>query len=255
MIPNSSSFPLDPVLYHAHHILRADDLSFWQTLGEEYGDPILELGCGTGRILLSLASAGKIMTGLDTDPNMLAYLRTAIPSQGLPDITILQADMRTFHLGERFALAILPCNTYSTFPSHEREQIAQAVFRHLHPGGVFALSVPNPLLLASLELVGDFDLEESFPHPQTGHPVEVFSKWERTPAMITFTWQYNHRHPNGNTTTHAITSHHLDTPEMYLEELQRAGLTPVELYGDYQRAAFDPEDSTYLIILAQNQTS
>jgi len=253
MNPHTPFTPLDPTLYHAHHMLRAEDLSFWQSLAKEYAGPLLELGCGTGRILLTLAGSGRRLTGLDTDPNMLAYLREAIPPQGLANLNIILADMRTFDLSEHFTLAILPCNTYSTFTAPEREQIAQAVQRHLQPGGVFAFSVPNPYLIARLDPIGKFDLEDTFPHPHTGHPVEVFSRWDRTPETITFTWRYDQRYPNGNTVSHVTVScHQLDTPEMYLEELQRASLTPIALYGDYQRNPFDQEESTYLIVLSEN---
>ena len=60
--------------------------------------------------------------------------------------------MRNFSWQVRFARTILPCNTYSTFPPQEREQIIQTVRRHLQPGGTFAFSMPNPHLLASLDL-------------------------------------------------------------------------------------------------------
>ncbi|HNB53573.1 MAG TPA: class I SAM-dependent methyltransferase, partial [Anaerolineales bacterium] len=107
--------PLDPLLYHAHHLLRADDLPFWQTLAEEYADPVLELGCGTGRILLPLAPTGKHLTGLDADPAMLAYFRTALPPHGYANLHLHQGDMRNFHFDQSFNLVLLPCNPYSTF--------------------------------------------------------------------------------------------------------------------------------------------
>lgn len=243
--------PLEPLLYHTHHLLRADDLPFWQSLADEYDDPILELGCGTGRILLPLAQRGKTLIGLDADPDMLAFLRANLPPLEAPRLTLYPMDMRTFHLPERLGLMILPCNTYSTFPSQERAQIAQAVVRHLLPGGLFALSMPNPEMLASLEPFSAFELEDSFPHPQTGHPVEVFSQWEKTPETITFTWRYEHKSPDGAAAQWATTRHFLDSSEMVLEELQQAGLHPIHIFGDYQRTPFDPDEATYLIILAQ----
>jgi SAM-dependent methyltransferase len=253
MNPHIPLPPLDPVLYHAHHVLRADDLPFWQSLVREYAGPVLELGCGTGRILLTLES--HHLTGLDTDSNMLAYLRNTIAPQGLNSLNIVQADMRTFDLPDRFTLVILSCNTYSTFAAPEREQIALTVRRHLQPGGVFAFSVPNPHLLASLDLIGEFELEDTFQHPHTGHPVEVYSRWERAPETVSFTWRYDQQHPNGNITSFTTsTRHQLDAPEMYLEELQHARLTPIAQYGDYQRTPFDPETSTYLIVLSESQT-
>jgi glycosyltransferase involved in cell wall biosynthesis len=63
-----------PQLYHTHHSLRARDLPFWESLAAKIGDPILELGCGTGRVLHTLAGLGYTVTGLDYDPDMLAFL-------------------------------------------------------------------------------------------------------------------------------------------------------------------------------------
>lgn len=244
------TYPLDPLLYHAHHLLRADDLTFWQTLATTQGDPILELGCGTGRILLTLAGMGYRVTGLDADPNMLAYLHTSLTS-ALPNLTILEGDMRTFSLPERFAQIILPCNTYSTFPSRERKQILQTIRRHLQPGGTFTFSSPNPAILLDLEPTSDFDFEDEFPHPETGHPVEVYSSWARTGETVTFLWRYDHLFPNGNTSDHiASTSHFLDPIEQYLAELHEAGLSLLTEFGDFEYNPY-ASDSPYWIVTTQ----
>lgn len=262
-MPTNPLPPLNPLLYHAHHLLRADDVPFWQTLAHTSPGPLLELGCGTGRILLPLLETHQTLAGLDSDPHMLAYFRTQLPPQGPPNLTLHQGDMRAFTLPQRFDLILLPCNTFSTFPAPEREQIAQTVARHLNPGGLFAVSFPNPEMLASLESFSPFDLEDTFPHPETGHPVEVFSQWKKSSEpsadgetdLLTFTWRYDHRYPNGNTLSQLTTTHHyLDAPEMYLDNLHQAGLMPLHLYGDYASTPFDPDESTYLIVVAQKQS-
>ena len=58
-----------PQLYHAHHNRSLEDLPFWLELAAQAGDPILELGCGTGRVLIPLAQAGYHTIGLDNDPS------------------------------------------------------------------------------------------------------------------------------------------------------------------------------------------
>jgi len=55
-----------------------EDLDYWLDLAEEHGDPILELGCGTGRVLLNLARRGHAITGLDNSPDMLARLQAKL---------------------------------------------------------------------------------------------------------------------------------------------------------------------------------
>lgn len=243
--------PLDPLLYHAHHLLRADDLPFWLALAAEFNGPILELGCGTGRILHPLARARHPITGLDHDPRMLAFLRRLLSNEGLSNWNVVQADMRTFALPARFNLVILPCNTYSAFPSSERRQIARAAHAHLNQGAIFAFSIPNPLILSHLEPEGAFELEDQFPHPQTGHPVQVFSSWQRSAETITFYWRYDQRLPTGETASYLTsTTHSLAPADLYLQELADASLLPIAQYGSYARTPYTP-DSSYLIVLSR----
>ena len=56
-------------LYHAHHSRNLEDLPFWQELARQQGSPILELGCGSGRVLLPLARAGYNVVGLEREPD------------------------------------------------------------------------------------------------------------------------------------------------------------------------------------------
>ena len=109
---------LFPLLYHTHHQHVTEDLPFWQSLARWQGDPILELGCGTGRVLLPLAEAGHTVYGIDNAPNMLSFLRQRIPPELEDHIHLFEADMTHFSIDERFRLILLPCNTYSTFNTH-----------------------------------------------------------------------------------------------------------------------------------------
>ena len=71
-LPNKSAKML-PLLYHAHHNRYKEDLPFWLELAARHGDPVLELGCGSGRVLLALAQDGYQVYGLDNDPGMLFH--------------------------------------------------------------------------------------------------------------------------------------------------------------------------------------
>ena len=76
--------------------------------------PILELGCGTGRIFQPLAQEGLPMIGLDLDDEMLAHLHK---NSSLAQPAVFQADMAAFRLARHSTLIILPCNTFSTLDS------------------------------------------------------------------------------------------------------------------------------------------
>ena len=86
------------------------------------GSRVLELGCGTGRILLPLAQAGVRMVGLDNDLDMLDYLRSHLPAELTPEPLLFAAEITNFHLELSFGLVILPCNTWSTLSAAQRLQ-------------------------------------------------------------------------------------------------------------------------------------
>ena len=240
-----------PLLYHAHHIRHPDDLPFWLDLAVKQGDPVLELGCGTGRVLIPLARAGHLVYGIDHDAGMLSLLQANLPPSLLPNAHIVQADMTAFHLAMYFPLIILPCNTLSALPKADRRQTQALVHHHLRPGGLFAASLPNPTRLAALPAHADPKVEEIFPHPSDGEPVQVSSAWERTAQNFIVTWHYDHLLPDGKVErVTAQASHELVTVEAYLDEMRTVGLEPEVLYGDYAGTPYTA-NSTYAIILAR----
>ncbi|HUF37348.1 MAG TPA: class I SAM-dependent methyltransferase [Anaerolineales bacterium] len=243
---------MDPVLYHTHHSLRSDDLSFWRELARASGGPVLELGCGTGRVLLRLVKDGLQVHGIDNDPDMLTFLNRMIPPTMGWQIEVNEADMRSFELGRQFPLIILPCNTLSTFAGGDRKRIYTQALRHLEPGGKFAFSIPNPLILKDLPDEGAVELEDEFSHPATGNPVAVYSSWIKSPDRITFYWRYDHRYPDGRVKTSELdTTHMLDAPQRYLAELHDCGFKATAAYGDFFKTNFTP-DAAYFIITSIN---
>src|SRR5207245_1807815 len=90
---------------------RVQDVAFYRDAAREFGDPVLELGCGTGRITMALAEAGKRITGLDLSERMLERAvkkRGALRVEARERIHLVQGDMARFDLGEKFRLVIIP---------------------------------------------------------------------------------------------------------------------------------------------------
>ena len=249
MTETSNPFPL---LYHTHHQNFSEDLPFWQSLARWQGNPILELGCGTGRVLIPLAQAGHTIFGIDNAPGMLAFLKQQITPELQTSIQIIEGDMTDFEIDTQFRLVILPCNTYSTFDAETRAKMLICIFNHLTPGGVFGVSMPNPnLLLALEESTSEPALETIFSHPETGYPVQVGSRWERKDNVLSFIWHYDHLLPNGQIERlTASTDHQLATVEQYITEMITAGFTIRSTYRNFETGPYKP-DSNYLIILAQ----
>jgi SAM-dependent methyltransferase len=239
-----------PALYHAHHSLNSEDLPFWLELAAQAGDPLLELGCGTGRVLIPLAQAGHRCVGLDHDLSMLRFLQASIDPQLQPAPSLIQADISQFKLAVEFPLVILPCNTLSTLDYDQRKACLEGVRRHLHKGGIFAASLPNPETLASLPASSATQLEDEFTHPHTGNPVQVSSSWKRMKKKFSLTWIYDHLLPNGTVERLSVEIiHQLIPSEAYLKDIEDAGMKVSAVYGDYDRSGHR-NDSPNLIILA-----
>lgn len=115
------------------------DLRLWEALAEQAGGPVLDLGCGTGRVALHLARRGHSVIGLDVDPELIDSL--AARAAGLPVETVV-ADARDFELGREVALALAPMQTLQLLPGAAgRQACLRQVSSHLRSGGRFAAAI------------------------------------------------------------------------------------------------------------------
>ena len=122
----------------------AADLPLWRELAERHGTPVLDLGCGTGRVALHLAERGHGVVGIDADSELAAELNTRASDRGLP-VEAVVADVRTFDLGRRFPLVVAPMQVVQLLGGTAgREAMLRRVADHLEPGGVLAVALADP---------------------------------------------------------------------------------------------------------------
>ena len=137
---------LDPIRDGRHYdALKAqNDVAFYLAQAQATSGPVLEIGCGTGRVTIPLAAAGVDITGLDVSASMLEEAKRKAERQGLC-INWIEADGRNFDLGRRFALIIMPFNTLQFFrDTAALGQLFHCVMRHLKDEGRFVFDVFNP---------------------------------------------------------------------------------------------------------------
>jgi SAM-dependent methyltransferase len=237
-----------PALYHSHHTLNQGDLHFWRELAQEQGDPILELGCGTGRVLVHLARTGYRTFGLDIHSEMLSFLQKNLPEGLEHPPQVFLADMTAFKLATCFSLILLPCNTFSTLSESMRKKTLENVARHLKKGGRFTFSIPNPTVLLRMPVQGESEVEDIFAHPVDGEPVQVSSAWKRTDEVFHVRWHYDHLHPNGNIQRHSVeVSHQIVPIDIYMEEIEAAGLYTQSIYGDFDKSPYNNRSSSFIL--------
>ncbi len=238
-----------PQLYDAHLGQHMQDLPFWLELAAQVGGPLLELGCGTGRLLIPLAQAGSKCVGLDHDLQILRFLRerSALPVSA--NLAIIAADVTCFHLAVQFPLITFPCNTYSSLVAVQRKACLRCVCHHLLPGGTFAVSLPNPELLRQMPARSGLEFEEEFIYPPTGNPVQVSSAWQRKKNELEVTWFYDQLFSDGTVQRSTMRIlHQLVTLQTYLDEFQAAGLTIRSLFGDFDRSPYTSKSPDLIIV-------
>jgi SAM-dependent methyltransferase len=236
------------------------DVRFYVETAREAGGPVLELGCGTGRVLIPTARAGVEIVGLDASPPMLDACRRRLSAEA-PDVqrraSVQHGDMRAFDLGRAFRLATIPFRPFQHLVTVD-EQIAclAAVRRHLAPGGrlVFDLFNPSiPVLARPVDGV-ELDPEPAFTLPD-GRTVV---RWHRIVARD-LTTQVNRveliyyvTHPDGRQErlVHSFPMRWLFRFEAE-HLLARAGFAVEHVYADFDRSPFGSKYPGELIFVAR----
>lgn len=167
---------VDAALYDHEYKRRKDDVRYYRRLAEEVGlsstAEVLELGCGSGRLLVPLARDGHRVTGVDLQRTMLRRCEERLERAGRAArarATLVQGDFRALELRRRFPLIVCPFNAFMhLYTRADVERFLAAVRRHLRPGGLFAFDVMNPDLAWLSRDPQRRWARTRFRHPKTG---------------------------------------------------------------------------------------
>ncbi len=249
-------------IYDSVYSYVQSDIPFYSNHASKLGGPVMELGCGTGRISLALAQRGIDVVGVDSSPEMLRIAQNKIPD--LPanggSVSFIEADMRNMTLTDRdvpqsYNLIILPFRTFLSLLSlADQIQTLNNIIRHIAPGGklIFDIFVPDINMLTS-----EGDLPYHFrdvTDPETGLKWVLWhqSRYDNYNQIIDARVIAEQLDVNGFVSKkfyrdfqlryiHIWEMHHL---------LELCGYEIIDIYGDFEFTPFD-ENSTEMVFVVK----
>jgi SAM-dependent methyltransferase len=187
-MPDTARTPyVDPELYDLSYSWYSPDLEFYLGLAKASRGPVLEVGCGTGRVLIPMLQAGVDADGLDLEPAMLARLESKAQALGLAP-RVFAGDMRDFTMPRRYRLIVLPFRPFQHLLSTEDQLRALRCLReHLLPGGAMVMNLFYPSWDYIAENAGKTRVTRTFPHPVHGRTVAFHehNEYDRVNQVVT----------------------------------------------------------------------
>ena len=226
--------------------------------GKTFG--LLEIACGTGRVVLQLAKEGTHVTGLDLSPEMLEIARRK--SAGLSNVNWVLGDMRTFDIGTKFGYVISRGHSFQFMATPDDQvKCLEQIKKHLVPDGIAVLHVDHQDISWLADLIGKresaFSKGKILTHPITGEKFRESSLWTYEPDAQTATCQNNWEKvdESGNVVqTWVRDPMRFHCPFRFEMEhlLKRVGFSVEAVYGDFDKSDLK-DGSPQMIWVAKNK--
>lgn len=242
----------DPAYYTSAYRQRSDDIDYYVQTALAHPGPVLEYGCGNGRIALPIARRGLEVTGVDRSAAMLADLRRRLRQEEADAVrrrvTVRRGDMRSVRLHRRFGLVLCTFNTLlHLYTRRDVERFLGRVREHLRRGGWFVFDVSMP---DARELDRDPERAYHWPrfrHAGTGEVVRYTEQFDYDPLrqILNVAMRFEPRDAPHRAWTTPLT-HRQFFPQELEALLHYNGFRVDELHGDYGTAP--PESTSTMLI-------
>jgi SAM-dependent methyltransferase len=238
------------------------DVPFYLEQARQTAGPVLEIACGTGRILLALARAGVRMHGVDKSPHMLRVLQERLsrePAEVRERVFVEPGDMREFRLSQRFPLVIIPFRPMQhMFTVPDQIKALQTAAFHLNDDGRLIFDVFFPKFEYIPDGIGQEVLELEWPlASEPGRIVrryflkEAYDKINQN-FRATFIFRTYEGDKLVREETEEIRISYYTYPHLQAL-LLLAGLEVVEEYGSFQKAPLDNQATEMVFVLKKKQ--
>lgn len=232
--------------YDAKYDHLVEDIPFFYGLIIDFGEPVLELCCGTGRIAIPLARQGVDITGLDVNESMLSEARRKSNEAGVR-VEWVKGDCCDFEISRSFKLIFIPFNSIChVHELSDLESMLGCVRSHLAPGGRFVVDVFNP----DMGLLVDQEEEKrvaDYPDPDGSGRVIVMESatYDRSAQIKLVRWRL--LFADGRETIEELVQR-IYFPRELDAIIKYNGFAIEKKYGDYDRSGFGMESAKQLIV-------
>lgn len=226
-------------------------LDFYLNLAKQSPGPILEIGCGTGRITIPLLKSGVQVDGLDLSASMLEQLRQKASALGYQP-TITAVDMSRFQLNKKYALIIITFNSFvHNLTQEDQINCLRCCREHLLPEGklVFDTFFPGQHILAAEQNTRVLELEKA--HPTTGNLLRLYDtrSFDRVKQIQHSINEIEEVLSDG--TIKLLQGSEFDTRWIYKEEmtllLRAAGFTGWTIAGNFEGKPLTEETDSMIV--------
>jgi SAM-dependent methyltransferase len=262
-IGNYNDLPILAELYDlVPGYLNRTDRQFYVNLCQEIDGDILELGSGTGRILIPIAKKGYKITGLDLSENMLSVCRKKLSKYDdniQNNVTLVQGSMTNFDLGKKFDLITIPFRAFQHLIERENQESGlRCVHKHLKDNGRLVFDVfhvdfnqiHNPKFKEESEDTPEFELENGFRLRRCNRVVEFHIEEQYNDVELI----YYLTDKNGDTErfVHQFLMRYFLKVEIE-QLLERCKLQVIEIFGNFDKSPLT-EKSPEMIIVAEKKS-
>jgi ubiquinone/menaquinone biosynthesis C-methylase UbiE len=255
MVENSAGYW--GLMVESWDLLRGDtskwsDRFLYRELIAEYGEPVLDVGCSTGRLVLDFLEQGIDIDGVDLSAAMLARCQEKAAARGLTP-TLYQQPMHELDLPRRYRTILVSSSSFQllTDPQQARQALAR-FYHHLEPGGVLVMA----LMIVWREgepLETDWEVSREAARPEDGALLRRWSRSRTHPAEQLQDAEDRYEVIVDGEIVRTET--HVQAPEVrwYTQEqirqlLTEAGFTNVQIYSGFTREPAAAEDGLFTVV-------
>lgn len=230
-----------------------DDYAFYRLLIESNPGPVLDLGCGTGRILTPLAEEGMVVVGIDASEEMLFICQEKL-GKDFPNTRLIQDDMRKFELKERFATILIPgFSIQLLLKAEDIESCLKTCFEHLQPEG--QIVIPTYMPWEMLESRSDqvpLELRRESEADENGQRFVAWQGWklDRFEQRLTLINRFQQVDSNDTVVVEEDREMtiHWKLPFEMQSRLAQIGFSEIDLYGDFEMKAPTQESESIIYV-------